>query len=81
MVLGDETGTKANLVARLGPDEREMLARLAAGARAKPETERHLFATLFRYMQFRALFHQGGIWDPALGARPEPGSEVESSRT
>ena len=57
-VLGDETGTKANLVARLGPDEREMLARLAAGARAKPETERHLFANLFRYMQFRALFPQ-----------------------
>ncbi len=66
-------------VARLGPDERDMLARLAARARAKPETERHLFANLFRYMQFRALCEQGGIWDPGLGERSEPRWEGDSS--
>ncbi len=59
-------------IARLGPGERDMLARLATSARAKPETERHLFANLFRYMYFRALYARGGIWDPALGELAEP---------
>ena len=67
-----EGGIRACRLGRLGPEEGAMLARLAASARAKPETQRHLFANLFRYMQFRTLFERGGIWDPELAERSAP---------
>lgn len=43
-------------LARLGPEEQGMMTRLSAAARAKPGTQRHLFANLFRYMQIRSIY-------------------------
>ncbi len=44
-------------LAKLGSDEKAMMARLSAAAKAKPGTQRHLFANLFRYMQIRSIYH------------------------
>ena len=45
---------------RLGPEEARMGARLSAATRGKPETQRHLFANLFRYMQIRSIYRNAG---------------------
>jgi len=43
-------------LARLGKDESAMLGRLSQAVRGRPETQRHVFADLFRYMQIRSIF-------------------------
>ncbi len=43
-------------LARLGKDEAGMLSRLSLAVRGRPETQRHVFADLFRYMQIRSIY-------------------------
>ena len=59
-------------IRELGDEESLMLNRLSQAARAKPATQEHLFANLFRYMQIRKLYADAGCWDPALAATHSP---------
>ncbi len=43
-------------LARLGKEEAGMLKRLSQAVRGRPETQRHVFADLFRYMQIRSIY-------------------------
>ncbi len=43
-------------LARLGKGEAAMLSRLSTAVRGRPETQRHVFADLFRYMQIRSIY-------------------------
>ncbi len=70
--VGLESVSLVRAVRRLGETERGMFERIMTASRSKPATGRHVFADLFRYMQIRTMFAEGGLWDPAVGKRAQP---------
>lgn len=62
----------------LGERESAMMTRLSQAARAKPATQEHLFANLFRYMQIRKLYTDAGCWDPLMAANDSPWQQVQA---
>ena len=59
-------------VARLGPAEAAMVARLQKRLEQKPEASPLVSLALGYYMQIRFIYQTSGLWNPQLGAEPRP---------
>jgi len=59
-------------VGQLGPEEAKMFTRVQAAVSKKPEASTQMILMLGQYMQVRHSFSSAGLWNPYLGAQPNP---------
>jgi radical SAM superfamily enzyme YgiQ (UPF0313 family) len=59
-------------IARLGPDEEQMMERIHRGLADQPDLRGTVNSFLFRYMQIRYMYEQENYWEPTLAATDAP---------